>query len=240
MRPEVLVALITGLVTAGSTLAAVWITNRQNRKMQAAQLRHDAEQRREERQNALRRDVYLDAMAAMAAYTNLLGQSSDLAVSQGEMAATLREHSGNLAKALLVASPGTLRAALEGQHIFAQEYLKLTLRRTHAINLQNQLANTTQALAAPQATPEQAATLLRAHEALRALLPAAQVDLARETVAGVARYWRTATEATIAVRRELGMTTDEAEFRQLVDESLRRTQEDSERFFSALREPPPA
>ena len=55
-------AIIASLIT----LSGVWLSNRNSRNLQQNQLRHDAERRNSERELALRKEVYLEALESIS------------------------------------------------------------------------------------------------------------------------------------------------------------------------------
>ena len=56
------IAFVATLIAGGMSLAGVVLTNRDARKRLAKQLEHDSTERTREREMALRRDVYLEAL----------------------------------------------------------------------------------------------------------------------------------------------------------------------------------
>jgi hypothetical protein len=99
-------------VLAGSffTLIGVWFTNRAYGQRLERQLQHERQLKSEERELALKRDVYLPAAEAVSAGMVLVGRLADLSMPQEKLLDDWMARSPAIARANLVASDRTLEA----------------------------------------------------------------------------------------------------------------------------------
>lgn len=64
--PDWISGAVGSLLVGGFTLLGIWLSNRHSRQIQDAQLKHDSEARRIERQYAVKRELYLSYMREFA------------------------------------------------------------------------------------------------------------------------------------------------------------------------------
>lgn len=92
------------------TLTAALIVNSGNNKRLKIQLRHDEREKNTDRMNAMRRDVYMDAIAEMIKVGRYLGDLPRIDISNRNMSSDLQDFYVAAAKLSLVSSDETQKA----------------------------------------------------------------------------------------------------------------------------------
>lgn len=118
------------------TLIGVWIANVYNLRQQRQQFEHEASESARERRQQLRRDVYLAASDAIVDLWTTLGRATDLNVPEAELGAKVAGIGAPITRALMVATPETVKsvAALQSESMslfmdLLRERVPLTFRR---------------------------------------------------------------------------------------------------------------
>src|ERR1035437_8029246 len=88
---EIPAAVWGTIVGAFLSLAGVMLSHRHARKLQAAQLKHDSEERSRERQMSWRREVYLSAAESVSRLSGLIGRIPDLGVPDQELSRVFQD-----------------------------------------------------------------------------------------------------------------------------------------------------
>jgi hypothetical protein len=114
-------------VLAGSffTLLGLWFTNRANATRLEQQFAHERRLKTEERELALRRDVYLPAAEAVSAGLAMVGRLADLSVPQEKFLEEWVTRSPVMARASLVATERTLEALTRFQTRLTSKVISL-------------------------------------------------------------------------------------------------------------------
>ena len=102
------VAIVIGLLSPLVALVGVLIANRSARSLLSKQLTHEAEQRDRERKMSLRRDVYLEAAAALTRLQALIGSASSLEHDHKSVLADFVDGQAKLVKVHIVGSEATV------------------------------------------------------------------------------------------------------------------------------------
>lgn len=106
-------ALSSALVGSLIAFAGVWMTNRSAQKRQDAQLAHDSRHKERDRKLALKRDLYLEAVAALHAAQLAITQLADMQLDMAAVQATYVAKSPAIMKVIAVAEVATLRPLME-------------------------------------------------------------------------------------------------------------------------------
>src|ERR1700730_19422557 len=118
-------ALIAALVAFLTTT----LSNRNSRKQLQMQLSHSTQEQDRDRAMALRRDVYLPALEAVARSHGALGQTANLDADMTAVSTQLVADLATIAKVHLVANEATVRGLLAFQKALMPAYFELTTRR---------------------------------------------------------------------------------------------------------------
>jgi len=126
-------------VLAGSlfTLLGVFISNRAQADRLERQLRHDRELKSEERQLALRRDVYLPAAEAVSVGLMMIGRLADVSIPQEKLVSDWIKTSPAIAKANLIAGDATNEALVRFNTELSAIMMRLFAIRIPLINERN-------------------------------------------------------------------------------------------------------
>src|SRR6266704_5415453 len=117
------------LIAAGVAFLTTTLSNRNSRKQLQMQLSYSARERDRDRGMALRRDVYLPALEAVARAHGALGQAANPAVDLTAVGTQMVADLATMAKVHLVASEATIRGLLAFQKALMPAYLELVTRR---------------------------------------------------------------------------------------------------------------
>jgi hypothetical protein len=122
-------AIIASVVSVGGTLLGVLATNWVQGRRFKRQLAHERDQRKAEREMALRKEVYLKACEAISAALSSLARYSDLDVPTGALSADAAEMYKALYKVHLIGSDTTLKALTAFSSEMGAASVELILRR---------------------------------------------------------------------------------------------------------------
>ena len=111
------------------SLGGIALTNRAHDRRQRAQLDHDREIRKREREFALRRDVYLAASEAFSAGLIAVGRFSDPEIPNDKLLAAYLDKMPSVAKVLVIAGEQTVREVVEFSGELNATYVSLSTRR---------------------------------------------------------------------------------------------------------------
>lgn len=245
----------SGIVAAMITLFGVWLQSRSHYKRQQEQLQHDSDQRRTEREMALRREVYLGAAEGAAKLQEYLGKFADTKLPQQDHGALLADSGAALSRVHLIGSIETLKAFRDIQNCFSRSALDLLERKalTNYVTTRiseveariNELVQTRgQLLELIQTTKdskdgkplellipkfEEINSTIEQHlstvEHLRKDLEDRQKQLMVDAVSASAELGSYMGKAVITVRRELGLELDEQEYLGMSEESTNLARE---------------
>ena len=123
-------------VVAGSflTLLGVIGTNRAHDRRLAAQLAHDRDLHRQERELALRKDIYLAATEALQAGLTAISRFGDLSVDHDELLRDYTTRAHAIAKVHVVANTSTAKAFADITGAMAAATLRLMLARAPIVS----------------------------------------------------------------------------------------------------------
>ena len=256
----------SGVVGALIALFATWLQNRAHLRRQREQLIHDAEQRRLDREMTMRREVYLAAAEAAAKLQEYLGSFSRTDISQEHHQAILADSAGALNRVYLIGEFETLKAFKNIQESFSISSLNLLEKKItvayattkvsevesriqELVQRKDQIIVTIQAVT--QAKQENfLGTLIsqfqKAEEEIeteQGLLEEAhrdlqnhQINLLKEALrAGIELATRLA-DATVLVRRELGFSLEEEQYKKMIAENSETIQKHYNDFITRLAE----
>ena len=116
-------------VGAFFSLAAVALTNRASNQRLRAQFNHEQKQKTQDREMALRKEVYLDAAEAVAAGMNTIGRFANLDLPNDQVANTYTEKAPAIAKVHVIARAETLQALVRFTSELGALFPKLFARR---------------------------------------------------------------------------------------------------------------
>lgn len=118
-------------VVIGSLLTSlgVWLTNRGVAKRFTRQLKHDEKQRRDEREFALRRDVYLAASDALSTGLMAITRYANLKIDDGEVTGPYVEKAPAVAKVHVVATIPTIKVVNRLTDELGAAYARLLVKR---------------------------------------------------------------------------------------------------------------
>lgn len=134
-----LVTLLGALAAATIALIGVWITHRGNERRLNAQLAHDREQKRIEREMELRRNVYLQTAEAVVAGINLISRYADLGIAKEDLGKEFFEKRSAFAKVHLIGREATVKALLAFNQELGGAVMRMALLRTPLLEMQNRL-----------------------------------------------------------------------------------------------------
>jgi hypothetical protein len=130
------------LIAAGVAFFTATLSNRNSRKQLRMQLDSSATQQRLEREMALKRDVYLPTVEAVARIQGALGRLVDVNESQTEIARQMAADLATVLKAHLVASQATVTAIMNFTKVVMPAFLELTFLRAPFVNRKQLIALT--------------------------------------------------------------------------------------------------
>jgi hypothetical protein len=132
------------LVAAGVAFVTTTLSNRNSRKQLAMQLAHAADQQKSQREMALRRDVYLPAVEAVARIQSSLSRLVDVKEDQTALGHSLVDNFSALLKAHLVANQPTVTALMNFQRAVMPTYVEMLRRRLPLLMRKQQVELTQQ------------------------------------------------------------------------------------------------
>jgi hypothetical protein len=128
------------LIAAGVAFVTTTLSNRNSRKQLQMQLNHSAQEQDRDRAMALRRDVYLPAVEAVARAHGALGQVANPDIDLTAVSTQLLNDLATMAKVHLVASEATVRGLLAFQRALMPAYFELITRRIPLIGRRTAIA----------------------------------------------------------------------------------------------------
>lgn len=203
-------AIAAAVLGPVATLIGVVLSNRNLRKNVRKQLAHDASQRDIERKMALRREVYLEAAAALSHLTQVLGQVSNLGHDLNALSGAFADDLAKLAKIQMVGTEETVEAVMTYINAVGPAFMELLMLRTPMMLQQNKIDAETD--------PDTKALLGR--QQLSASFAASErgLELALETA-------KLLPNAVIAVRKEMDLPLDRKLLESLWEVQFQRMQE---------------
>jgi hypothetical protein len=128
------------LAGSGFTLLGVWATNRDNTQRLERQLNHDAAQRRIDREQALRKEIYFAAAEAISAGLLTVARFADLEIADGEITAPFVARAPAIAKVHVIATVRTAAAVERLAREMGAVYMRLLIKRLPVRSIKNHLA----------------------------------------------------------------------------------------------------
>jgi hypothetical protein len=213
--------VVAALLGTGGVIIGVVLTAWNSRKQQRIQFAQEAEQNRIARVMSLRRDVYMEASAAMArALSSLLHFASSDHDPQ-EAARQLERDFAAIGKVHVVASTETLEALMAFTHELGQAQSEIALARIP-------IAARERLLASGSASAEEFAR--RVAEQSRA-----RIDFAELVVSWARRLAARVPPALVAIRRELELPLEENAYRDAFERAWTQTEQSMRALFDRTR-----
>ena len=134
------IAVGVAVLSAIITLVSVAMSNRNSRsnlreqlrlnaEQFAAQLTHDSEQRERERAMSLRREVYLEAAAALSHTSTVIGRLADIYNDQKALAEDFAADLAKIGKVHIVGSAQTVQAIMNYLNVVGPSFAELVAKR---------------------------------------------------------------------------------------------------------------
>ena len=213
------------------------------------QLRHDAKQRRLDRETTIRREVYLGAVVGVAQLQEYLASFAKTQMSEQERENLSHGAFGAINKTYLVAQPDTIQALLTLYEEFSRAVVRLGQKQTEIMLLtartdrsrenhaeavrrtqQLQAAVTSagqsgrgdlvgQLLSTVKSAETESQKALDVIEEAESLLNQAKIGLIAEVMNQNRAFEVAAENAVVLMREELGFETDEEQFRKMMNDS---------------------
>lgn len=117
------------LAGAALTLLGVWQTNRGNTRRLREQLQHDADQRRIDREQGIRKEIYLDAAEAISTGLTSIPAFANLDISDPEIMARYIDRAPAVAKVHVIANVRTAAAVERLTREIAAAAARLLIKR---------------------------------------------------------------------------------------------------------------
>ena len=120
---------------AGAAVAFVtaWLNNRAQDRRQRQQLEHEAQQRRTDREMSLRREIYLEAVAAIGKMQDYIASYARQDLTESEKLAKLQGATSALNKVQIAGTNTTIEAFWAAQRAFAKSSFSLGKIKLEAI-----------------------------------------------------------------------------------------------------------
>lgn len=128
-------------VVAGSffTSLGVWLTNRSAIRRHREQLKHDTKQRRVDREQALRKEIYLAATEATSAGMISVTRFADLDLPNASITTPFTERAPSIAKVHVIATVPTAQAVERLTRELGAAYSRLIVQRVPLVFAKSQL-----------------------------------------------------------------------------------------------------
>jgi len=126
-------------LAGGLSLVNLIATQRHARKMQKAQLAHDANVRSRERHMALRREVYLEAAQAIPRMSGVLGRLADINISDQELSRVFEDGTAKLNQIQVIGSNDTIESVMLFLTEITAAYARLSVDRGLLTNNKKQI-----------------------------------------------------------------------------------------------------
>lgn len=202
------------LIAAGVAFLTTTLSNRNSRRQLKMQLDSNALRQKEEREMALRRDVYLPAAEAITRANSLLGLLSNVDSDHLSIGRQLTANLATLSKVQLVASDATVRALMTFTKTFMPAFLEMMTLRVPLLIRKNGISLQQTFMDAALAEHRRLVLLMKEHNISggtdRALLDrlngqcAKEMDVFRKHAAEQAELFRLQNEGIIAIAQRLG------------------------------------
>ena len=116
-------------LSLGGVLAGVILTNRANDKRLRTQFEHDRELRIKDRELALRKDIYMEAVEALSAGVQSIGRFVDLDIANAKVTESYTEKAPAVAKLHVIANEETVQAVATITGELTAIFLRLFAKR---------------------------------------------------------------------------------------------------------------
>jgi hypothetical protein len=123
------VTIVVAVASPLFTLITVWRSNANSRRNLRNQLAHDTEQRDLERKMSLRREVYLQAAAALTHTNALVGRAANVEYDQNKIADKFTADLATISKVHIVASDDTIEAVMTYIKELGPAFMEMSRRR---------------------------------------------------------------------------------------------------------------
>jgi hypothetical protein len=207
------------IVVAVLALIGVGLSQWNARVVVRKQLEHDSEQRDRERTMSLRREVYLEAGAAISLLTQALGRISHVKYDMDATAADFTNGLAKLAKVQIVGSEETVEAVMAYVNAVGAAFMQLVIARAPMTALQTMIDSETDPARKNQLTLEKTRKILAAGDR--------GIDLAVATI-------KLVPNALLAVRKEMNLPLDRVRYERLWNAQLQTMQESWQRAKTQL------
>jgi hypothetical protein len=195
-----------GVIVGGIiSLMSVLLTNRANYQRLQAQLSHERELRKKERELSLKKDIYLAAAEAIVTGMTAIGYFPDMNKPTNKLTEAFAEKSPSIAKVHIIAEKETVRVVLNLMGELAKAYQQLSTKRNH---LEGMKKNND--------------------------FSAKIIEYATECIAETARLNNLLILVFIAMRKELEVPIDECEFIQMFEQFSTKIQENWRMILESL------
>jgi hypothetical protein len=228
--------LAAALLGGGMTFLAVVLQNRNENKRHEASIAHEAKEKQIEREGALRKEIYLEAVATIAKQVEVLWMLMDPNMKEQELKAKQERFGQDIGRVNIVGSLQTIEALLATQRFFGETLFLAHLKRRTWINTYNRLRRIP--LSMGKFLSDLADAAAGGKELLDAALARAEKESKElqedaisllETVTEFMDFvsqraeelQRLASIATAHLRKELGISIDEEAFSRVIEEHNR-------------------
>jgi hypothetical protein len=123
------VTIVVAVASPIFTLITVWRSSAISRRNLRDQLVHDAQQRDLERKMSLRRDVFLEAAAALTHTNALVGRAANVDLDQNAIADEFANDLATVSKVHIVANDDTIEAVMTYVNELGPAFMEMTRRR---------------------------------------------------------------------------------------------------------------
>jgi hypothetical protein len=224
--------IITGVITLGASLGSIILANEFNNRRLKAQLDHDRDLTKREREMSLRTEIYLAAAEAVSAGLFAVGQFPYLDVPYEQVLQGYANKAPSVTKVNIIAGVETVRAFVHFSTELTATFLRLALKRGPLV-AQKQLIDVLRSR--DERAREEA-------ETLNVSLIRQHLEYSDECVAEALKLGRLLVPLLLAARKELELPIDEPEFLRISDEGFTKLVKNHQEFMRHLRAglPPPA
>jgi len=188
------------------SLGGVVLTNRANDRRLQAQLSHERELRKKERELSLLKDVYLAAVEAIATGINTIRYFPDMSIPYDKLMVEYGKKAPAIAKVYLIGGEETVKAIVHLISELSATYLQLHAKRIPLVGQKNETAD------------------------FRAKLH----DYMIECIDEAARLYQFVVPLLVAMRQELELPLSADIFRQIFEQGVRETQEHIRKFVESV------
>ena len=249
------------LIAAALALSGVALSNRHSRRLLETTIENDALQRDRDRQMALRREVFIPAADAVVGLLEMLVQSADPDADDAGISTRISGLTAAVARIQVVGKNQSVKAAAEFLDACCDAYADIRLRRLPIKSLKNRNAQfVRKLLAETKSWPEQdkdRPVPVERWDKLHAIIAKEGAELRKDIEGGQelvqfcmsrsAQVGKLVPPLLLAIREELGLSINEAEFLKLWAESharseviFKRVGEDGQKVLDGLNFGEPA